>query len=128
MSLVSERNMRNATATQCNTLQHAATHCITLHQIVAKKANLSLVSDRDMRNATIQDLRRKLDKVCRSFLQCVAVCCSALQCVEVCCSALQCLAVSCSVLQCLAVCCSVLQCVAVCCRFYTTSARKLEKL
>jgi len=74
----------------------------------------------------------RLNPVCCSVLQCVAVCCSvssrfrcsALQCVAVCCPRCgcltsnyfqvnECVAVCCSVLQCVAVCCSVLQCVAV---------------
>ena len=38
---------------------------------------------------------------------------------QVCCSVLQCAAACCSVLPCVAVCCSVLQCVAVCCRCLT---------
>jgi len=80
----------------------------------------------------------KLETLCRSVLQCVAVSCSRLRCVAVCRSVLQYAAVCWSVVQCVAVRwdtshavmlettalqCSRLQCVAVCC-----SALRYENL
>ena len=81
------------TTTQCNTLQHAATHtathtatrCNTLHH----EYEYSLFDECAFWH------REHINPSTCGVLQCIAVCCSALQCVAVC----------------LKVCCSVLQCV-----------------
>ena len=82
------------TATCCNMLQHATTHCTT-------------------RTRQCQDIAFFAECVHKSR---VKVCPQCRVCRVMASNALQCVAVCCSVLQCVAVCCSALQCVAVCCR------------
>ena len=107
----------SVSVSDCNTLQHTATHCNTL--LLSRRPGVSWIFAQRI-------------GVCCSVLQCVAVCCCVLQSVAVCCSVLpcvtecyrvlQCVAVCCRVLHCVAECCSMLQCVAVCCRLSRMSS------
>ena len=70
----------------CSMLQYAAV-CCSVCVVSCNHSNDTISC------STIPDVAAKLEEVCCSVLQCIAVQCKVLQCVAVCCSVLQCVAV-----------------------------------